>query len=226
MSEINPVARGWDALYAEGRYKGDPPVEFVNTILDELSEENRQGYGLYVGCGNGRNYLSLFRELGPRLRGMDISREGIRQIREQEPETEQSTFVGDFGQYVGARIFRYIVAIQAFQHGDTDETNDFFRRSAEALAPGGQLFLRVNSSSTNLVHRHHRHGTKKTGKFVEYIEGPKAGQTIRYFTKDELTSLAKSKGFSITKPLVEVKHYREPPLKGFWAQWESVWKKD
>lgn len=225
MNETAAVAEGWDTLYREGRYTGEAPIPFVDTVLEHLSPEDRQGFGLYVGCGNGRNYLPLFRLLGPRLRGVDVSTEGIRQIREQAPETEQSTFVGDFRRYCGANIFRYIVAIQSFQHGDTGETNEFFKRSSEALMPGGKLFLRVNSSSTNLVHRHRRHGTKKTGKFVEYLEGPKTGQTIRYYTEAELAALAKGEGFSIVKPLAEVKHRRVPPLTGHWVQWESVWER-
>jgi cyclopropane fatty-acyl-phospholipid synthase-like methyltransferase len=226
MSEIAAVAHGYDSLYKEGRYQGEPPVAFVDTVLEELSVIDGQGYGLYVGCGNGRNYLPLFQTLGSNLRGVDVSPEGIRQLREQEPATEKSTFVGDFSQYMGAKIFRYIISIQAFQHGDLATTNEYFRRSAQALQPSGKLFLRVNSSSTNLIYPHRVNSDNtRNSSIVTYKEGPKAGQTIRYYSKSELSTLANENGFSIITPLVEVTHHRQSPLNGKWVQWESVWQK-
>ncbi len=55
------AARRWDAEYRSGRYADDPPLPFVAEILATLDEHPalRDGVGLYVGCGNGRNYLPL-----------------------------------------------------------------------------------------------------------------------------------------------------------------------
>jgi 2-polyprenyl-3-methyl-5-hydroxy-6-metoxy-1,4-benzoquinol methylase len=215
----------WDNLYKNGRYQGEPPVQFVETILENLDEDERQGYGLYVGCGNGRNYIPLL-AAGLKLHGMDVSREGIQQIRDHLPETENSTFVGDFGDYIGANVFRYIVGIQVFQHGDRATTDNLFQHGAMALQPGGKLFLRTNSSSPNLIYKHQVvEGNKKTGKTVLYEEGPKKGQLVHYYSKSELVALADKYGFSVIKPLVEIVEQREPPLQGRWAQWESIWQK-
>ncbi|HET7059843.1 MAG TPA: class I SAM-dependent methyltransferase [Candidatus Saccharimonadales bacterium] len=220
------AAEQWDDLYRNGRYRDEPPVPFVGTILDSLNDVDRKGYGLYVGCGNGRNYLPLV-AAGLKLHGIDVSREGIRQIRTMIPDTENSTFVGDFGNYQGANVFRYIVAIQVFQHGDRSTTDNLFERSAEALQPGGKLFLRVNSSSPNLIHKHRVvEGNKRTGKTVLYKEGPKAGQQVHYYAQPELANLAGKHGFSIIQPMAEVIEQRQPPLKGHWAQWETIWQKE
>jgi predicted TPR repeat methyltransferase len=220
------AAKQWDELYRDGRYHGDEPVPFVNTILENLDDDDRKGYGMYIGCGNGRNYLPLFSALGTNLRGIDISEEGIRQIHEREPATIDSAHVRNFANYAGASVFRYIVSIQVFQHGDRSSAEDYFQRSAEALQPGGKLFLRVNSSSPNLIYRHQViEGNKATGKTVLYEDGPKKGQQIHYYSKPELTDMAKRHGFSIIRPLVEVTEKRRPPLRGHWAQWETIWQK-
>jgi len=219
------AAEQWDDLYQHGRYHDEPPIPFTDVILENLDENDREGHGLYVGCGNGRNYLPLV-AVGLKLHGMDISREGIGQVRTAMPKTKTSTFVGDFGRYTGAKVFRYIAAIQVFQHGDRAITDNLFERSAEALQPGGKLFLRVNSSSPNLIYKHRViEGNKRTGKTVLYEEGPKTGQQIHYYSKPELEAISERHNFSIIRPLVEVIENRQPPLRGHWTQWETIWRK-
>ena len=53
------IAAAWDAEYGNGRYDGEPPVAFAGEITDFLAERprHRNGLGLYVGCGNGWNYV-------------------------------------------------------------------------------------------------------------------------------------------------------------------------
>jgi SAM-dependent methyltransferase len=235
------VASQWDQEYASGRYHNEPPVQFTHTILQHLSENDRRGYGLYVGCGNGRNYLPLFDVLGVNLRGIDVSEEGIRQIREQRTQAEDSTFIGDFAEYQGSHIFNYLIAIQAFQHGDNNKVSQYFKQAAAALKPGGKLFLRVNSGSTEMIYDHrivqpafacgrnsHRHNTSRPRKgTVLYLEGPKKGQQIHFFELDELYHLAALNGFLTIEPPQEVIETREPPhADTTWTQWETVWQKE
>jgi hypothetical protein len=61
MGRGERVRASWDAEYRDGRYSGEPPIAFVGTILETLRGEPAlwPGPGLYVGCGNGRNYLPL-----------------------------------------------------------------------------------------------------------------------------------------------------------------------
>ncbi len=48
----------WDTEYKQGRYTAEPPLPFVEQIIDMLQNQRSlfDGTGLYVGCGNGRNY--------------------------------------------------------------------------------------------------------------------------------------------------------------------------
>ena len=61
MAESALEAARWNDDYRAGRYQADPPVAFVADILAMLAAYPKlaSGRGLYVGCGNGRNYLPL-----------------------------------------------------------------------------------------------------------------------------------------------------------------------
>ena len=71
------VSARWDAEYRKGRYGEDPPLPFADEILATLRADSlAESMGLYVGCGNGRNYLPLVRS-GLRLYGLDLSAEAL-----------------------------------------------------------------------------------------------------------------------------------------------------
>jgi hypothetical protein len=70
----NLVARRWDAEFAAGRYRAEPPVPFVEDILGAAADRGLEGAnGLYIGCGNGGNCIPLVSG-GLSLIGLDISR--------------------------------------------------------------------------------------------------------------------------------------------------------
>lgn len=52
------TVRAWDAEYASGRYLGEPPVGFIDDIVAAAKAASAD-WGLYIGCGNGRNYIPL-----------------------------------------------------------------------------------------------------------------------------------------------------------------------
>ncbi|HUY52591.1 MAG TPA: methyltransferase domain-containing protein [Streptosporangiaceae bacterium] len=78
MADNRRTATAWDAEYKAGRYTGEPPVAFVQEIL-AAAHEAGLAYGLYIGCGNGRNYLPLV-AAGLDLTGLDISTAAIAQL--------------------------------------------------------------------------------------------------------------------------------------------------
>src|SRR2546422_750085 len=66
------TASRWDDEYRNQRYANEPPLPFVDRILETLRADDAAGHGtgLYVGCGNGRNYLPLV-DAGLELFGLD-----------------------------------------------------------------------------------------------------------------------------------------------------------
>ena len=83
------VGERWDDEYRHGRYELDPPLPFVQEILTTLQAHGEIWHevGLYVGCGNGRNYLPLI-DAGANLHGLDISEKAIQGLAERRPANE------------------------------------------------------------------------------------------------------------------------------------------
>jgi len=219
--------QNWNAEYeTQRRYEGELPIPFVDRIIEELGEAGKQQIGLYVGCGNGRNYIPLV-ESGLTLHGIDISDVAIEQLEQRLPEARGKVFAADFSKISSARVFDYLIAIQVFQHGDKKAIDNLFNRAQIALKPAsGRFFLRVNSVSTEIYEQHHiLEGDDQFGKTIFYESGPKKGQQIHFFTSDELEEIARKNDFDIVLPTYEVAEQRKLPQTGTWAQWETIWRK-
>lgn len=216
----------WDNRYRhENPYEGKPPVPFVNAIIQELGEDGRDKIGLYVGCGNGRNYVPLL-EAGLRLHGVDSSEVGITQLIERCPAAQGKVFVGDFERQASARVFDYIVAIQVFQHGDEHRIKKYFANASDALKPEGRLFMWLNSASTKPGHTSHEVDRNELGGFtIAYDSGPKTGVNTHFYTLEELYDIATKFNFEVIRTPVEVIQQRVTPEPGDFLQWETIWQK-
>jgi hypothetical protein len=118
-------AQAWNAEYAAGRYVGEPPVDFVNDIVVCAWDAVFRGaLGLYIGCGNGRNYLPLV-DAGLDLIGLDISAKAIEQLAMRAPSRRDRLVVGDLSALPADETYRLVVGIQVFQHGDRAESHAF-----------------------------------------------------------------------------------------------------
>lgn len=216
----------WDAEYRRGRYAAEPPLPFVETILDVLASRprTRAGAGLYVGCGNGRNWDPLV-DAGLDLWGLDISAEALRQLATRRPGQSGRLVLGDFREFQPPTAFTYVIAIQVFQHGTQADAGAYFDRAAALLSPGGLLFVRVNSASTQVFHRHAVVEDNARGGFtVQYLAGPKQGLPIHFYTPAELEALTRAAFRCVRGPREEITP-RAPPQSGFWAQWEGVYER-
>jgi SAM-dependent methyltransferase len=223
MDERLTVLR-WDAEYRRGRYADDPPLAFVEDIVTILDGAPgvRAGVGLYIGCGNGRNYLPLV-DAGLRIYGLDLSLEALRQLAARR--SALPLICGDFRGFAAAGGLSYVVAIQVFQHGTAADVATYFANVSTVLRPGGLFFFRVNSVSTQIFHRHTvvergGHG----GLTIRYDAGPKEGLAIHFYARDELAELTAA-GFEPVMPPRERIIERAPPQTGSWAQWEAVWRR-
>ena len=220
------ISARWDDEYRGGRYEGEAPLPFVREILDTLRAEPgaADGTGLYVGCGNGRNYLALV-DAGARLHGVDISGEAILRLRARRPDQALPLEVADFRAHEGLAAFDYLVAIQVFQHGDEADVARYFANAASAVRRGGLFFLRVNSARTEVYHRHTVLEVNPFGGFtIRYDEGPKAGLAVHFYSRNELIERTAGDFLPMSELREETIH-RTPPQTGSWAQWEGIWRR-
>lgn len=219
------VSACWDAEYRRGRYAEDPPLPFTEEIVATLRDGSlAMCAGLYVGCGNGRNYLPLVKS-GLRLFGLDLSAESLRQLAARAPQESGRLICADFREFTSRRRFGYVVAIQVFQHGVAADVARYFSRVRSLLSPGGLFFLRVNAASTaprwpHTVIERNGHG----GFTVLYGAGPKQGIPVHFYARDELLDLAHD-GFALVAGPREDVALRAPPEAGSWVQWEAIWQR-
>ena len=209
---MKSVSSHWDKEYAAGMYKNEKPIKYATNLIKMI--KNHKAVGLYVGCGNGRNYSMLAKSL-VNLVGLDVSRVGIEQIKNRFPEYKNRLVCQDFLDHNG--IYDYIVSIQSFQHGDKIITDQYFAKCCKLLKTGGVLHLRVNSSLTNILYRHEKI-EKSTGAFTAvYLDGPKANMNIRFYSLKYLRRVLNKNGFKIINYRREIIPRRDNTS---WSQWE------
>ena len=215
------IADAWNIEYDSGKYGGEPPVEFAGEVAAFLAERpgHRNGCGLYVGCGNGRNYIMLSKA-GLDITGLDVSDVGLGQIAEKEPWLAPRLTCCNFLDYAGG-LFQYLISVQVFQHGTRSTAEAYFQKTAQVLVPGGLFFLRVNASDTDIL-QPHRVMEESDGSFtVLYEDGPKRGLHVHFFSSGELEALIHSNGMRVIGTPKKVTTER-PGGRGMWSQWEIV----
>jgi SAM-dependent methyltransferase len=219
------TAARWDAEYRNQRYADEPSMPFVSHIIDTLrAAANDPGIGLYVGCGNGRNYLPLV-DAGLDLIGLDISPEAIRHLEARRATLPAQRLVcGDFlGYQPPVAHFDYVIAIQVFQHGSDADAAAYVTKVAALLRPGGFLFLRVNSVGTQIYHAHTVVERNAFGGItIRYDDGPKRGMLIHFYSDVELRERLTPAFAPVLEPREDVT-VRAAPKSGSWAQWETIW---
>jgi len=220
------VSTRWDAEYRDGRYAAEPPLPFVDEIVSTLRAHPTAfaGAGLYVGCGNGRNYLPLV-DAGLNLAGLDVSRQALDQLAARRADLAPQLTCADFRDLELDAAFDYLIAIQVFQHGVGADAAAYFVKTRAALKPGGLFFLRVNSAATEIYFRHTIVDRNAFGGLTaRYDEGPKDGLCVHFYAREELLELARDRFRLLVEPR-EVVTRRTPPKTGSWSQWEVVWQK-
>ncbi len=217
------IATSWEAEYRNGRYVDDPPLPFVEEIV---AAARRHGMadsgGLYLGCGNGRNYLPLV-ACGLDLFGLDVAPTAIAQLQQRAPERASRLVCGDLSALPTGAQYPIVVAIQVLQHGDETTAHREVRRTAARVAPGGLFCVRVNATGTELEYAHSIVERGDDGRFtVRYRAGPKRGLLIHFFSASELSRLP-GEEFTLVAPLRRSDTRRPPPRRGSWCQWEGIW---
>ncbi len=212
------LTKRWNTEYTLGRYESDKSVDF---IYDIKKYAPLRGCGLYVGCGNGRNFIPLYED-GLNLTGIDVSMVAINQLLVKKPGLEGRLVCTAFEHYNAQKPFDYLIAIQVFQHGTFDSIRANFTKVKELLVKGGLFFLRINSSNTTIYHEHTILSTTEFGITIRYESGPKCGLVLSFFTRNGLIKMLKE--FDLIS-INERVHSRTLPKTGTWSQWEIIVRK-
>jgi hypothetical protein len=218
------VAAIWNGEYAAGRYRDEPALPFVDDIVTVAREHELLGReGLYIGCGNGRNYLALV-SAGLDLIGVDVSECALEQLAERAPARKSRLVHGDVGALPEDAAYPLIIGIQVFQHGDRATAHEHIRLAQARLLPGGLFCLRVNAVGTEVEYEHDVIERDADGGFtVSYGAGPKAGLDVRFFTAAELNGLFVDYERILPPRLMQT--WRTPRTRGQWSQWEAIWQR-
>lgn len=219
----SPVADSWDAEYRAGRYRDTRHDGFVDDILAAVAHQSLpRGRGLYIGCGNGRNYIPLVNG-GLDLVGLDVSAAAIEQLAARVPERAHDLVIGSVSDLPIDATFSVVIGIQVFQHGDEAQTHEHVLSAIARLVPGGIFCLRVNAVGTDILYRYRLLESNTDGGFtVEYETGPKTGLAIHFFAEFELSHLLR--GLEPVMPMRLDATVRTPPESGRWLQWEGIWR--
>jgi hypothetical protein len=212
------VEASWDGEYAAGRYVGEDAVGFVDDIAAACPHGTR---ALYVGCGNGRNFVPLL-DAGLDLVGLDISRAAIDVLRARVPGAR--LVHGDVSALPDEEEFDAVIGIQVFQHGSRATAHDHIARAQWRVRPGGLFCIRVNAVGTDVWPDYELVEAHDDGGFtVRYRSGPKRGLEIHFFSALELDTVFA--GWAAMLPPRLSSTRREPPAPGQWSQWEGIWRR-
>jgi SAM-dependent methyltransferase len=221
---VSRVGASWDAEYRAGRYVAEAPLPFAHDILAAVERVGLPpGPGLYVGCGNGRNYVPLVAG-GLDLVGLDLSAAALAQLDERLPGRADRLVHGDLSVLPANERFSVVVGIQVFQHGREAEAHAHVAEAARRVLPGGLFCVRVNAAGTDPRYSHRVvERNEDDGFTVEYLDGPKAGLAIHFFAEAELVRLVD--GFDPVLPLRLDATAHRPPATGRLLQWEAIWRR-
>ncbi|GAA4947847.1 hypothetical protein GCM10023205_04800 [Yinghuangia aomiensis] len=215
----------WDGEFAEGRFLGLAPEPFVEDILTAADSEGLlPGTGLYVGVGNGRNYLPLVAG-GLDLLGLDISAVGLAELARRAPERAGRLLHGSLDSLPGGATYPVVLGIQVFQHGTRDQARGLLEAALHRVAPDGLFCVRVNAIGTDIVRDHDVIGEHDDGsRTVLYRPGghrpDKVGLAVHFYSETELASLLA--GCEPVLPIRLTRRERSPEQGGTWAQWEAI----
>jgi hypothetical protein len=222
--QLKEAAQAWDVEYDAGRYRDEPPLPFVADILAAARDHHLiRETGVYIGCGNGRNYLPLV-HAGLDLVGLDVSAAALAQLAERAPDRRNRLVHGDLCALPAGATYALVVGIQVFQHGDRAAAHDHVGAAQGRLAAGGLFCLRVNAVGTEFEYDYDVVERDGDGGFtVCYLAGPKRGLLIHFFAEAELEVLFA--GYDVVLACRLSQTWRVPPECGQWSQWEAIYRK-
>jgi hypothetical protein len=147
ISDHGFAAVSWDAEYAAGRSAGGFHPRHLRRRAPAAVIR-----GLYIGCGNGRNYLPLVAG-GLDLTGLDISSAAIAQLAARAPDRRDRLVVGDLSALPAQSEYPLLIGIQMFQHGDRAAAHAHIRAALSPRTRSSSPPPRSNARPSGLPNR-------------------------------------------------------------------------
>jgi predicted TPR repeat methyltransferase len=219
---MSDAAAYWDAEFRRGRYSESAPIGFTAEIL-AAAHEAGIGSGLYVGCGNGRNYRALV-DGGLDLVGLDISPVAIEQLAARMPERKDKLVTGDLSALPTGQTYPLVVAIQVLHHGTRSESESLFAATADRVAAGGMLAIGIETVGTDVAEDHEVLDRADDGSYtVRYLDH---GSMTCYFRTVRGVHLELAAGgLEPHRSLVPRTTWRTPHERGQTLEWEGLYRR-
>lgn len=211
------VKTQWDKRYKEEQpYKESPSVPSVKGFFEKYGEEFKGGKVLDLGCGNGRN-LRHIAKLGFETHGIDISKEGLKQLKESLEKESLSADIKQGSFYnlsYNDKIFDCIVSINALQHNDWKGAEKSFAEAARVLKNKGLFLLQVRSTNRELP----KDRKDIFDRGITFIPetGTKAGIFLHNYSREEIEELALRNSLEILDIEEQIKE-KEEERRGHWT---------
>lgn len=213
----------WDAEYDKGRWAEAKPIGFTAEIVEAA---HRAGLteGLYVGCGNGRNYRPLI-EGGLDLIGLDVSPVAIRQLGERMPERRDRLITGDLSALPPGRTYPVVVAIQVLHHGDRDQATELLRDTVARVAAGGMLAIGIETVGTDVFEPHDVLERADDGSYTVRYHGGDGGMVTHFRTIRGVHLELAAAGLVPETLLQPRSAWRTPPDRGQTLELEGIYRR-
>ena len=213
----------WDAEFSKGRYVESAPIGFVDEIVAAAFAAGID-HGLYVGCGNGRNYRPLV-AAGLDLIGLDVSPVAIQQLTARMPERASRLVTGDLSALPAGETYPLVVAIQVLHHGDREQSHRLLADTVARVAPGGMLAIGIETVGTDVYERHEVLERAEDGSYtIRYLES--SGELVTHFRTVRGVHLELAAAGLVPQMLMQPRSaWRTPPERGQTLELEGIYRR-
>ncbi len=213
----------WDAEFSKGRYVESAPIGFVDEIVAAAFAAGID-HGLYVGCGNGRNYRPLV-AAGLDLIGLDVSPVAIQQLTARMPERASRLVTGDLSALPAGETYPLVVAIQVLHHGDREQSHRLLADTVARVGPGGMLAIGIETVGTDVYERHEVLERAEDGSYtIRYLES--SGELVTHFRTVRGVHLELAAAGLVPQMLMQPRSaWRTPPERGQTLELEGIYRR-
>ena len=213
----------WDAEFSKGRYVESAPIGFVDEIVAAAFAAGID-HGLYVGCGNGRNYRPLVAAGLDRI-GLDVSPVAIQQLTARMPERASRLVTGDLSALPAGETYPLVVAIQVLHHGDREQSHRLLADTVARVGPGGMLAIGIETVGTDVYERHEVLERAEDGSYtIRYLES--SGELVTHFRTVRGVHLELAAAGLVPQMLMQPRSaWRTPPERGQTLELEGIYRR-